>query len=540
MRGRSATAEADARFHLELEQVPWWARPRTVVAIVLGYFLFNLGFRSFGSPILGTDDMFENVYVQDFLLGYTLRQPPFYEWYLYAVQQVTGPTIWAFQIVKYSLIAAAGLFLYAAARKAIADERLSALAVFSYTLFYQIGFNLHEGVTHTSVLILAIAMSLYAFMRYLERATFWNAVLLGIAFGLGMLAKHSFALVPIGLFLAALFDSYWRRRFALVPLVITAATALLVYSPYLFWVLGGEQNLLSASVNNMVLEKETSHLSRVLSGELKLLTSSLGFLVPFIVLVPLVFFRSLFPKKARRAVIATGEPTQDPLPSDYGRLMGQMVIFTVLLTAVGILVSGATYIKERHMHPLFMALPLYLFSRIAIGNPSDKAVRVFASICLALVVVVASLRLVGFIAPDKTSCGGYCRHMKPYDQLATSLSEKAPAIQKATIVSLDHYTGGNLRAFLPDARHVISSYRPLSPAREVCFLVWDAGDKAEAKPFEQSWGRSGFDPALKPLLADVVDMEFVQINWPHIVKPEGYRITNWGYLRLSSTAAICQ
>ena len=72
----------------------------------------HLLLRALSTPVLGTDDMFENVLVQTLEPGYMLRQPPLYEWLLWSAQQVFGPTIWAALFVKYSLISIAALFLF--------------------------------------------------------------------------------------------------------------------------------------------------------------------------------------------------------------------------------------------------------------------------------------------------------------------------------------------------------------------------------------------------------------------------------------------
>ncbi|WP_444928363.1 glycosyltransferase family 39 protein (plasmid) [Microbulbifer sp. SSSA002] len=141
----------------------WW-RPAGVVVLIAGYLLLHLLLRGYFSPTLSTDDMFENVFVQELKLGYQVRQPPVYEWLLYGVQKIFGPTIWSFLVLKYSLVLCFALFLYGVARQAIANEKLAALAVFSWVAFYQIGFNLHEGVTHTAVLMAASAATVYCFL----------------------------------------------------------------------------------------------------------------------------------------------------------------------------------------------------------------------------------------------------------------------------------------------------------------------------------------------------------------------------------------
>jgi len=49
--------------------------------------------------------------------GYQLRNPPLYEWLLWAVQRLTGPGPLSYLVLRYGLIAAAGVLFYAAARR---------------------------------------------------------------------------------------------------------------------------------------------------------------------------------------------------------------------------------------------------------------------------------------------------------------------------------------------------------------------------------------------------------------------------------------
>ena len=98
-----------------------------------------------------------------------LKQPPLYEWMLWSVQRVTGPTLPSFLILKYGLLTATFAFLYLVAKRLFADQRWAAIAALSPLLLYHIGWNLHEGVTQTMALICAVAASMWSFMRLAER-----------------------------------------------------------------------------------------------------------------------------------------------------------------------------------------------------------------------------------------------------------------------------------------------------------------------------------------------------------------------------------
>jgi 4-amino-4-deoxy-L-arabinose transferase-like glycosyltransferase len=109
---------------------------------------------------LPQDDVTANILAQTLKPGYVVRQPPLLEWLLWSVQRLTGPTLLSFLIIKYGLLTATFAFLYLVGKRVFADLRWAAIGALSPLLLYQIGWNLHEGVTHTMALICAVAASM--------------------------------------------------------------------------------------------------------------------------------------------------------------------------------------------------------------------------------------------------------------------------------------------------------------------------------------------------------------------------------------------
>ncbi|SDR39660.1 glycosyltransferase family 39 protein [Pseudovibrio sp. Tun.PSC04-5.I4] len=511
---------------------PYWSRPAGVICITAGYLLIHLLLRGYFSSTLSTDDMFENVLVQELKPGYQVRQPPLYEWLLYSLQILLGPTIWSFLVLKYSLVMLFALFLYGTARKAIANEQLAALSVFSYVALYQIGFNLHEGVTHTGVLMATSAASILCFIALLERRTISSALLFGLAVGLGMLSKHSYYIVPVALFAAALSMRFWRAQLRFSFLMLAGVVALLVSSPYFYWLLINDQALFGSALVIMRDGNEAGLVSRMLTGELRLLVSLLGFSVPFLPLVVLLFFPSLF-----RSREAASNPTAS---NRVGQLLQRTLLISIGLAFVGVLLSGAQYIKERHMHPILLLLPVVLFYRISLGRVPARSLKIYSGVLAVLVVAVLGVRVSGFLAPDKRMCGGYCRHMKPYEQLGAELKSVFPEVVEATVVSLDEYTGGNLRMALPEARHIISSFQPSSAQRKDCFVVWDMGDDGGQRGLESALTSGGFNVAQAPDLENTLVSKQIDVSWPHLWKRENFRKTSFGVAKIDRDSDLCR
>lgn len=505
-----------------LSDRPFYATPLGVWAIVALWGLSHLLLRALSTPVLGTDDMFENVLVQTLQPGYMLRQPPLYEWLLWSAQQIFGPTIWAALAVKYGLISIAALFLFLIARKAIADPRLAALCAFSYSLFYQFGWNLHEGVTHTVVLTTACAMSAFFFLQALETGRLGFYLLFGAAAGAGLLGKHSYPLFVLALLFAALSDPAWRSRLRLAGLLLVPVAMALVYSPYAWWILSEGLKLLSSVSDTMGVTAQTSHLARAGEGLGKLAFGLLGFSVPLVPVLLVLFWPRYLGRK---------DPVV-PKVNDAARLCGRTVLAMVLLTALLIAVTGATYVKERHMHPLLILLPIVLFADLERFG-FQKQWRWLGAVLLAFVTIAFLARVPGLLAPDRFWCGGNCRHMKPYADLSMPLKDLGAG--KATLIADNGYTGGNLRVLFPGARVVTKAIPARTAPRDKCFFVWEEGEERPVASPQERFFRNAFWEASTPLSAT-----YLSGAWPHLFKEPGWRTTWWGVAELNPNNIACR
>jgi len=504
------------------EKTPLYATPLGVWAIVALWGLSHLLLRGLNTPVLGTDDMFENVLVQTLEPGYMLRQPPLYEWLLWSAQQVFGPTIFAALVLKYGLISLAATFLFLIARKGIRDPRLAALCVFSYSLYYQFGWNLHEGVTHTVVLTTACAASAFFFLKALETGRFGFYALFGLIAGAGLLGKHSYPIFVVALVAAALSDPVWRGRIRLTGLLLVPVAAALVYSPYAYWILTEGLALFASVSKTMGVSAETSHLARAGEGLGRLAFGLVGFSVPLVPLLAVLFW----PRYLDRRNAGTARV------SDAARLCGRTVLAMILLTALMIVVTGATYVKERHMHPLMLLLPIFLFADLERFG-FKKQWRWLNVLVVAFATIAFLARVPAFLAPDRFWCGGNCRHMKPYADLKTPLADLGAA--NATLIADNGYTGGNLRVLFPRARVVTKAIPARTPARGKCFFIWEEGDREPGRAAEERFEKFAFGSHGGPLAA-----RYLTGTWPHLWKEADWRTTWWGVAELDPSAPVCR
>jgi 4-amino-4-deoxy-L-arabinose transferase-like glycosyltransferase len=430
------------------------------------------------SRTLALDDTRANELAQSLAFGYQSRQPPLYEWLLWTSQQIFGTGLPSHLALRYSLIAALGYSAFLATRAAIRDQRWAAIASLSLVASYPVGWTFHEWATQTILLSIACFLTIAAAIRHLREPSLRTSVELGLAIGLGLLAKFSYPLFLGGLLLAALSMPEARARLADRRLLISLAVAALVILPYAAWLFAVRGNI-AGSVAHAMIQTAQPHVVRVALGLKRLATSLPLFLLPWIAFVAL-----LAPAAFRKSAgSAPGMPE---------RLAGRTMAFAALLAALGVVAIGATNIGERYMHAILMIAPVYVFARVARLAPAEETQRRFVVLILAAAIVVLGIRFLNFID------NGFTRRASkpafiPYEAFARALNERGLA--DGTAVAVLVRDAGNLRAFLPNLR-VMSpeTYRLLPPPRRPsddrsCILIWVDGLEIEARAMAPLDGR---------------------------------------------------
>ncbi|MEP3277060.1 MAG: glycosyltransferase family 39 protein [Stappiaceae bacterium] len=508
-------------------QIPiarWVATPGGIALIVVLYGLVHTLLRVWASAALGTDDDAENVWVQTLEFGYILAQPPLYEWLLYGFQQIFGPTIQSILALKYTVLTGTSVFLFLAARYALSDPRLAALCVLSYSLLIQIGWNLFEGVTHTNVLMCSCAATAWLFVRALRTRALADYALLGIAVGCGLVAKFSYPLFPLALMIGCLSLSSLRQRLRVTGLMLTLIVALCVISPFAYWIISGDHSLFGAMNGKMTGGGATAHWERVAIGLPRFAFSLFGFSALLVPVLVLMFYQPL-----RRGNLWLIENVDQ---AETAQLFGRTVAVMIGLAAIGIIASGSIHVKERHMHPILLLLPIYLFARMEAGKAASFRYANLLALIVIVVVVAFVARIPTFVAPTKSLCGK-CREMKPYMALKPALEKLG--FEGGTLIGADTYTAGNLRVAFPNAR--ISDPRWTSPkkvAQSACYLVWDAGEEGP-KPLAQVNGR--FAKATEDTKNTP---QFIDANWPMRMGLGDKRVTTFGILSLAPDNSLCR
>lgn len=482
-----------------------------VLGAALFYSLIHIGFRLLASRVLGEDDVLDTILSQDLRIAYDAypRQPPLYNWVLWAVQQVLGPRVEGFLLIKYAALVAAATFLYLSALRATRDWFWAMLTVESLALIYSIGWRYHEGFTHEVGAIAAVTATVWALLKLIDLGRLIDFVVLGIVCGLGLLTEPAYAVFLISLLLAAMLQPTIRSRLLRWPALLSLFIAVALVSPYLLWLADDSRRLAE------LWRPTQDHFRDSMRGLIYALRGPFFYLSPLIVILPFVFPRFLRTAwhDLRRSPNAAPEP-------DYEQLVLHASLAAFALSIFGAL---AFAIKDQPIHvlmPLYVMTVLWLFGAARRSCDHSKYTTRFTTLALAIAGIALIARLANMFVLDP-ACK-ICRWGVPYDALATEI--RARNFDSGTIVAFEDEIAGNLRQLFPHAKIVTRGRPNFTPAgtsleKGKFAYVWSAG-------IPDSHVAQTLGPAL---LSDqsIATAARLDLPWRHLWRPLGYRKTSW-------------
>lgn len=303
-------------------------------------------------------------------------QPPAYVWIQAGVQALLGPTVLSVATQKALLV-----FATLAAVVALAARwhgaGVAALAALGLLWIPEFGWESQRIRTHNVLATLLAVLAVLQVLRWRQSPVPGRALVLGLVWGAGLLAKWNFALVPLASTLALLWPVGAGRT---VPpragLALAWAVALVLVLPTLAW-MRGHPDVAFASAGKLGIEAAPG----LAEGAARFVASGLraGFslaAVPGLVLLVLLLV-------ARR-----GRAVPPPLSAGAAgerAVVGRILWLTLALVLAGGLASGATVVVARWLLPLFVvALPLLAAPVIARLGPVARRGFVVATAVLGL------------------------------------------------------------------------------------------------------------------------------------------------------------
>ncbi len=483
-----------------------------VLGAVLVYSTLHVGFRLLASSVLGEDDVVDTILVQDLKVAYDTfpRQPPLYDWVLWGVQQVLGPGVESFLVIKYAALTASAGFLYLAAYRVMRDRLFAVLSVESLALIYQISWRFHEGFTHEVGAMVAVMATAWLLLRTIDAPGPGNAIGLGIAAGLGFLTEPPYAVFLISMLIAAGLQPGTRRQIFTPWLVLSLSLAALIASPYVAWVLSEESRMA------WFFRPSSDYWNDALSGLMDAIRSPIAYLSPLIFILPFVF--PGFLRVAWGDLKGLGRAPA--LGLERSRLVLQAALVAWMLAIIGAVAFGIEGLPSHVLMPLYLTSVIWLFDVARRANGDSLHVGRFTRLALAIAVFAFCARLANMFVLDPVC--NICRWGVPYAGLGEEM--RARGFGDGTIVSIDKDLSGNLRAVFPGSKVMVPRYPRYTPVG----VDLTQGDVAFV------WGDDFSDKQARKYLRDLLpegdtvgDAKVVSVPWRHLWRETGYRSSKW-------------
>ncbi|MBY5437946.1 ArnT family glycosyltransferase [Rhizobium leguminosarum] len=464
-----------------------------IFVLLAAYFVLQVGVRLATSHSLDLDEAEQAFRSQWLAAGYG-PQPPFYNWLQYTVFQFAGVSLTALSIVKNLLLFISYLLYGLTARLVLRDKALVAIATLGLLTIPQMAFEMQRDLTHTVAVFFSASIFFYGFIRSLKQPSLGSYLIAGIGIGFGLLAKYNFAILPAAALLAALSDARLRPRIFDWRLVLTAAVALVIILPHLFWLKDNLDFATARTLEKMTASGHASYFTQVAMGVSSLALATISFAGLTVAVFALVFGKSL------RPALAAG--------SEWTRLLERMMLVFLAGILLLIVFGGAAGIKDRWLVPMLFILPLYFCLKIeAAGVATDRPFRRFIPI-VAVIMIGVPATLYGSVAAARFT-GHYERLNRPYAGMLDILRRQA---EPAAILAGDSLLAGNLRQDIPGVPVLSVDYPGFNPdltSRRPLLLVWllpQKGGSEALPPAMARWLQANL--GLSAPQASVIDVPY--------------------------------
>ncbi len=395
------------------------------ISLILLWSAAQIAWRFVQGPALELDEAEALYHAHHLALGYN-AQPPLYFWLQWAVFQVFGEGVFALALLKNALLGTGFLALYAMLRR-LRPPMEAGLGVLTLGLLPQILWEAQRALTHSVLVVTLALVTLAVADRVLHAKGRWSGIpgwaAFGAAVGLGVISKWNFALLPAAILVAALWLPELRKRLWWPGAAVAIVVAVAIILPPLSWVIENPQ-VAGGSLHKLGFS-EGGPVVRAASGLGSLLSAYLAFW-------GLLILVAVGVRVATRGASSFK-------PDSQSRLIAMVTLFGAALLGLGILVSGATEVKDRWLLPVaIFAAPLvgyWLMHRLA---PRGQR-RLFGGLFALWAVAFLLLPISGRVDPGWRSAD--------YRMISEHVSQLAP--ETAQIVSDDTWVAGNLRHWLP-------------------------------------------------------------------------------------------
>jgi 4-amino-4-deoxy-L-arabinose transferase-like glycosyltransferase len=450
---------------------------------------------------------------------------------LCGLQQVVGSGPFSYILLRYALIAAAGILSYFGLMRTVASTRVAAAFSLSLMLFFWFGWEAHHSVSHSLAIIVAMLALWLAALSYVDRPSLAPAFGLGLIVGLDIMAKWSFLLVVISLGMALGLNRSTRRIFADPRSLMILAGALLPVLPFLLWLAALDPDVVTSRV---AIVQPGSALEQTLEGAMDFISLLPLVFLPWILVVLGLAYRSRRPPveeqeraRASRLALATAAISA-----------AGMALILMRVTLRGVSPFGITAFAVHYLYPLALFAALGIAGLIAPRVEPGRFAGALGLVSIATALLVFVIKLGSFfVLPANVPA----TQLLPYARLVEALT--ARGLGQAQFVTQSPRESGNLLMYLPTARVLSPSARiepppPDASSGRPCVLLW--GDEASlppkqpraATPLQKFFVALGVTP-------DLSAVENVAVDWDKPLIGEKRR-SAWHLLRGGAAEEACR
>lgn len=458
--GTSAPASSAA----ETRSSVWTSRLFWVAVLVL-YLVAHIALRLWETPNVAKNDVQEAISAQGWAWGYHPRNPPLHTWLLMSSYSVFGVGLMAHAVLRYVLLGTVYVFAFLSGRRLLSSDAMAAGAALAFTLLAPFAWTVHTALTHTLLLAAVNLATLWAALRLTEKRRTFDYALFGAVIAIGFLAKYSFILFLAPLLIAMLCVGDLRRALGDWRMLLTLGVALALFAPHGIWMLEARFDFVQFLADKQQSERTQPYLVDVASGLGNVAVAALTFLVPLILIAP-ILFRAAFKAKASAA-------------PPWARATALMLAFGLGLLVLDVFVMKATQFEMRYMMCALLVAPLVLFQWLDRRGQHNTRGLV---IVVGLIAVGVFAALAGRAVLSQQSCNR-CWEEMPIAEVVQHL--RADGFTAGTIIS-DHYNvAGNMRLAFPHARVFAANYdvpQPVLAGPGQCLMIWNARNSGDALP----------------------------------------------------------
>ncbi|MBL6969269.1 MAG: glycosyltransferase family 39 protein [Gammaproteobacteria bacterium] len=373
--------------------------------------------------------------------------------------QLFGTGLLALTLLKYLLIGLTFWFTWLSTGYLFQHQQSRWLAVSAFLLMPSFAWHMHQGFTHTLLLGLAIATTLHALLRLQQSYQIKDYLYLGIALGIGIMAKYSFLLFMVPLLLSALSIQALRRQLLQTQILFTLIAVLVITAPHLYWLSQHYLEVFPIIDQKLRVTAGNSLLERFQSLWL-FLTSALAFVTPWLLLFILLSGKQLFAP-------SNSTPATQLLSRFYLILLAIVILLSLFFTM--------PHFKVRWFHPLMMLFPLWWLTQIESDAPLNTIKTGWIiGITATFTLLIITIRLLqATIGPE---LGHYGRLNRP---IIETLEQHPKPPTTTLLITKDDFLGAHLLAHY--SKHAVAIVntlynRSLITPFQNCLLLYDNDD----------------------------------------------------------------